>query len=239
MESAWIAAGAAAPLGAERGTPLPSAPLGTPAHLTPLPDQAVRLAEGDAGYIADFISAAEESELASVIDRQDWITDLRRRVQHYGYRYDYSKRDLTDDDRIGPLPGWVMEVCDRLVRQGVFESHPDQLIVNEYVPPQGIVPHTDRGCFGEVVASLSLLSDYVMDLYPNPRDKERKFPIVLERCSLLVLRGAARHQWRHGISARKSDTQPSRCDSDQSGPQKFPRHRRLSLTFRTVPRTRP
>ena len=207
----------------------------TPTHLTPPPEQAAKLAEGNAGYFADFISAAEEGALAAAIDQQGWITDLRRRVQHYGYRYDYSKRDLTEDDRIGPLPSWVMEICDRMVRRGVFASCPDQLIVNEYMPPQGIAPHTDRSCFGEVVASLSLLSDYVMDLYPSPRDKELKFPIVLERCSLLVLRGAARHRWRHGISARKSDLQPLCCDSEHLKPQKFPRNRRLSLTFRTVP----
>lgn len=37
-------------------------------------------------YIPHFISSEAEAELIRIIDQQPWLTDLRRRVQHYGYR---------------------------------------------------------------------------------------------------------------------------------------------------------
>lgn len=45
-------------------------------------------------YLPDFITAAEEQELLERIDREPWLTDLKRRVQHYGYKYDYRARAI-------------------------------------------------------------------------------------------------------------------------------------------------
>ena len=188
-------------------------------------DQFERLREGGADYQPYFINRQEEKELIAAIDHQHWIKDLRRRVQHYGYRYDYKKRMLTENDRIGDLPSWVLPICKRLVEQGVFQKHPDQLIVNEYQPGQGIAPHTDRNCFGSVVASISLGSDCMMNIFPDPKNKKNAFSIVLQHQSLLVLCGMARDKWLHGISPKKTDTQDG---------SKIPRSRRISLTFRTV-----
>lgn len=183
------------------------------------------LRAGGADYQSRFISVEEEEALIDAIDRQYWANNLRRRVQHYGYRYDYKERKATGDDRIGDLPDWVSFLCDRLVEQNIFETRPQQLIVNEYEPGQGIAPHADRDCFGPVVASVSAGSDCMMDIYRRPKVKETAFQIVLERCSLLVLRGAARDQWLHGIRSNKADSQNG---------HRIPRGRRLSLTFRTM-----
>ena len=52
---------------------------------------------------------------------------------------------------------------------------------------------------------------------------------LLEPRSLVVMRGEARNDWKHGIPARKSDAfagQTWRCPEGA--------HRRVSLTFRTV-----
>ena len=190
--------------------------------------QVTTLRAGGADYQPGFISAEEETALIDAIDRQYWAEDLRRRVQHYGYRYDYKERNATGDDRIGELPDWVSFLCDRLVERKIFETRPQQLIVNEYEPGQGIAPHADRDCFGPVVASVSLGSDCMMDIYRTPRVKEDAVQIVLERCSLLVLRGAARERWLHGIRPNKADSQDGR---------RVPRGRRLSLTFRAMEHT--
>ncbi len=189
------------------------------------PEQRRRLQNGGAEYLPEFITRQEESALITAIDATNWITDLRRRVQHYGYRYNYTKRNLSADDKIGALPEWAAGLCDRLLAQGVFSQYPEQLIVNEYQPGQGIAAHTDRDCFGEVLAGISLSSDCLMDIYPHPKDKNTSFAIALERRSLLAMRGASREQWLHGIRPNKSDTQNG---------HKIPRNRRLSLTFRTV-----
>lgn len=41
-------------------------------------------------YVENFITNEEERELLEHIDRGQWLFDLKRRVQHYGYKYDYK-----------------------------------------------------------------------------------------------------------------------------------------------------
>ena len=40
--------------------------------------------------VPDFVTPAEEERLLLRIDQAPWMTELSRRVQHYGYRYSYS-----------------------------------------------------------------------------------------------------------------------------------------------------
>lgn len=175
-------------------------------------------------YITDYISDDQHDALISYIDVQPWSAELRRRVQHYGYRYDYKARMVHDTSYLGPLPDWLANLAQQLCADGIFPSIPDQVIVNEYQPGQGISPHIDcTPCFGDTIASLSLGSSCVMQL-AHPASGRRE-DIVLQPCSLIVLSGDARYQWTHAIPARKSDT---------INGIKHPRIRRLSLTFRVM-----
>ena len=194
-------------------------------------EQMARLHGGGAQYLADFITPTEETSLLAAVDAAPWRTDLQRRVQHYGYRYDYTERNIESGDRLGALPLWAEKISHRLLQSNLFAVKPDQLIVNEYQPGQGIAPHTDRDCFGPVVASLSLGGDCMMRILPHGKSDRERFDIVLQRRSLVVFQGASRDVWRHGIAPRQSDRQDGR---------KIPRQRRVSLTFRTViPSPRP
>lgn len=170
-------------------------------------------------YIPDFITVEEERQLVQFIDAQPWNTDLRRRTQHYGYRYDYTKSTI--DDPLGPLPCSFDMLCDRLVQRGIFEDRPVQVIVNEYEPGQGISPHIDKSVFGPVVASLSLLSSVPMEMSKDDEKQE----VRMRPRSLLVLSQSARYKWKHGIVARKSDSLQG---------QRVSRGRRISITFRTL-----
>ena len=51
-------------------------------------------------YISDFIDEAIEAELLKTIDAQPWKHDLKRRVQHYGYAYDYKAKNVTADSKL-------------------------------------------------------------------------------------------------------------------------------------------
>ena len=176
-------------------------------------------------YAPEYITPAEEAELIAAVDAEPWLEDLRRRVQHYGYRYDYKARRVDASMYLGPLPAWVESVAARLVTTGDMSAVPDQLIVHEYEPGQGISSHRDCvPCFGETICSVSLGSTCVM-LF---EDSENRESLVLERRSLLALRGDARYLWKHSIPARRNDR-------DEHGLR--PRGRRLSLTFRTIVRS--
>lgn len=175
-------------------------------------------------YIPDFISVQEQDFLLSQIDQQLWLTDIKRRVQHYGYKYDYKARAVGNDAYLGPLPDWLSSISKKLHDDGIFPLVPDQVIVNEYLPGQGISAHIDCiPCFADTIASLSLGSPCIMD-FSNLKTGEKK-SLVLEERSLIVLSGPARYEWQHAIPARKSDV---------INGIKTERARRVSLTFRNV-----
>ena len=91
-------------------------------------------------YEPGFMTSAECDSLLGSIGGRPWMNDLKRRVQHYGWRYDYSFRLITENMKAEPLPDFIQDVAERLRRRGWFTQTPDQVIVNEYEPGQGIAP---------------------------------------------------------------------------------------------------
>ena len=175
-------------------------------------------------YLENYIPEYEADRLVREIDAAPWRTDLKRRVQHYGYRYDYKARQARREDYLGSLPELFQQLAERLTAEGHFQSVPDQVIVNEYQPGQGISAHIDcQPCFGATIASLSLLSACVMRF--TSQTHSQQMDLHLQSASLLVLKDDARHLWTHGIQPRKSDVIAG---------QKHYRSRRISLTFRTM-----
>ena len=175
-------------------------------------------------YFVNFISEDKERELIQIIDQQEWLSDLKRRVKHYGWKYDYKAKKITSDLRIGNLPMWLEEIAEHLYDKDIFNKIPDQVIVNEYQVGQGISAHIDCvPCFGDRIASLSLVSDAVME-FINPNTNQ-KVPILLEQRSLVLLSGSARYEWQHKIPARKTDKINNQITA---------RKRRISMTFREV-----
>ena len=120
-------------------------------------------------YLPNFVTTAEADTVVAHIDDQPWRSDLKRRVQHYGYRYDYKAQAVGRDAYLGPLPDWLSPTCLKLVSEGLLATIPDQVIVNEYLPGQGISEHVDCvPCFGDRIASLSLGSPCMMN-FTHPR----------------------------------------------------------------------
>ena len=174
-----------------------------------------------------FISEERQRMIMKCIDSAPWMIDLRRRVQHYGWRYDYSARFVSEDMRAAPLPTLMRDLADALYERGWFGKPPDQVIVNEYEPGQGIAPHVDRDCFGPTVATLSLGDCWPMEFTRVRRHaaREERVELLLDVGSVLVLNGEARSTWMHGIAKRKTDGR---------GPSRRARRRRVSVTFRTM-----
>jgi alkylated DNA repair dioxygenase AlkB len=177
----------------------------------------------------DFIDAGTECAIVAAVDAlppEDWDTSLRRRVLHFGHRYEYGRRRIASGKGSTSLlfPAWLATLAESLVTLGAFREHPDAAIVNEYAPGQGISHHVDAPVFGDTIAGISLLSATVME-FSHPGGAFRT--IDLPPRSLLILTGEARRVWRHAIPARKSDPDPH-------GGSRRPRGRRLSVTLRTV-----
>lgn len=173
----------------------------------------------------DFITSEEEKELLINVDLNNWLTDLKRRVQHYGYKYDYKARRIDNSFFIGPIPDWMLFLSARLREKEIINFIPDQAIVNEYVEDQGISPHIDcEPCFGDTIISISLGTSCVFNFEREPNSKD-KIPLFLEPGTLVVMTGESRFHWYHGIQNRKSD---------EFNGVKYKRGRRVSITFRKV-----
>jgi alkylated DNA repair dioxygenase AlkB len=172
-------------------------------------------------YLPNFLTPEATGLLTNAIDTQPWETTLSRRTQQYGYSY-VHKSAVLNRAFLGELPGFLSVLAERLVAEGHFATLPDQVIINEYEPGQGIGLHVDATVyFGPVVASLSLLAPVIMQF----AREDAKAELWLEPGSLLVLRGAARTDWKHGIAARQTDRWEDIA---------IPRQRRISVTFRTL-----
>lgn len=175
-------------------------------------------------YLPNWITQTEHDNLLNEIDKMPWETTLKRRVQQYGFRYDYTKaKNMVmshKDNYIGPLPDFLQEVAIRLFDEKIFTEIPDEILVNEYFPGQGIANHVDcLPCFDDTVVSLSLGSQCIMDLKKGTETVYKH----LEKNSILILKGESRYEWSHGIRANKSDIINGKW---------VPRTRRVSVTFR-------
>lgn len=174
-------------------------------------------------YIDNFVSEEEEATLMEHIDASPWDTTLKRRTQHYGSKYSYTKGDVAQP--APPIPEWCNFLMDRLMEQDIIQVRPDQLIINEYQPGQGIGPHVDSvASFADGIVSISLGSNIMMDFKHKTSSESEQ--LYLKKRSMLALHKEARYDWRHSIAGKKND--------HYGGPYPIVRKRRVSLTFRKI-----
>lgn len=174
-------------------------------------------------YRTGALSPAEQAALVAQIDAEDWQMRWSRAVQLYGRQYNYSANSAPLPTA-GPFPGWLHELGIHLVRRGFLPCQPNQAVINDYPPGQGIAPHRDyESPHMTYVASISLLSAVTMDFLPlQPAPRQH---LYLEPGSVLLLQNAALLAWKHGIARRQSDLVKG---------QRIPRRRRIGLTLRHV-----
>jgi alkylated DNA repair dioxygenase AlkB len=171
------------------------------------------------------INKETESQLYKFLMEQKWVAGPGgkngRRVQQYGYSYDYTTKTIKDAP---PIPQVLSDLILKLTEQKLLNGKINQIIVNEYVPGQGITPHTDHvKWFGEQISSLTLGSGCNMIF--GKMDSKICETIYLEPRSLIMLTGESRWKFTHSIPAVKKD---------KVGTKIIPRGTRLSITFRQV-----
>jgi alkylated DNA repair protein alkB family protein 8 len=95
--------------------------------------------------LPDFVSAEEEDAILQLVDvQQHWESLAKRRVLHFGTKFDYASRGLGGEEH--PLPPLLRAVACRIEALPGSQAM-DQLTVNEYTPGVGISPHVgERGC---------------------------------------------------------------------------------------------
>lgn len=212
-------------------------------------------------YIPDFITNIEEEQLLNKIYQaplSKWKSLKNRRLQNWGGVV-HEKGLLPQD-----LPTWLKRITERISTQtSLFPSSINHVLINEYLPNQGIMPHQDGPAYFPVVAILSLESPVVMNFTPHSSflenlkmkakngdlelsDAERSsFSVLLMPRSLLIFKDDVYCNYLHGIS----DDEMQKCDKVMDADKLLPEldlhnsvdgkslHRsqkRVSLTCRVV-----
>ncbi|EAA58958.1 hypothetical protein AN4070.2 [Aspergillus nidulans FGSC A4] len=199
---------------------------------------------GEAFYIPDFVDEEEEERLLAKISSAPlpvWKHLSHRRLQTYP-----SALTATNTLLSSPLPPWLTTtppIVERFRALHLFDDSPhkgpNHVLVNEYNPGQGIMPHEDGAAYHPLVATVSLGGVVVLDLYEKNnnlssgtrddaadkgngggRTRQPKYRILQERRSLLVTKGSIYRDYLHGIAERHKEAnlgQDSICNWEQLG----------------------
>ncbi|KAI4340602.1 hypothetical protein MLD38_025421 [Melastoma candidum] len=170
-------------------------------------------------YIPDFITSIEESHLLDCVyncPSSKWKSLKNRRLQNWG--------GIVHEKGLLPqqLPPWLVNIADKIYEEsGLFPLAINHVLINEYLPNQGIMPHQDGPAYYPVVAILSLGSPVVMEFAPHSSLQadmstddlsgdssaeadmwagyHRSFSIILMPRSLLIFKDDVYTRYLHGI----------------------------------------
>ncbi|EJT97172.1 hypothetical protein DACRYDRAFT_119640 [Dacryopinax primogenitus] len=200
-------------------------------------------------YIRDFVTREEEQYLMRKVEsapKGKWRTLNGRRLQVWGGELTRSNALLSQ-----PLPPWLTDHPDlmsRIGRTDIFaktkQRQPNHVIVNEYLPGQGIFAHKDGPAYYPAVATLSLGGHGMMQ-YHAPLSSVPAYSLFLEPRSLVITTGELYEEYSHSIEAVDEDdlgkadiTNLSLLGDEWSRRVKrgetVPREKRISLTCRVV-----
>ncbi|KAH8803263.1 alkylated DNA repair protein-like protein alkB 6 [Xylogone sp. PMI_703] len=172
-------------------------------------------------YIADFLTVEEEELLLRKIEtapRPRWTQLKNRRLQVW-------PSDLAKGDTLleAPLPQWLIDpVIPRLLSLPVSKAEstrnifadsphkaPNHVLINEYLPGQGIMPHKDGPAYYPVVCTVSLGAKLCLDLYGSKEDgateASPRWRVLQEPRSLLITSSDLYENYLHGIAEIKHD----------------------------------
>ena len=96
-----------------------------------------------------------------------WQHLAKRKIQHYGYKFDYPKNTVNERAIDSSLPPWtealLMDIYKYLQDMN-FSLKLNQLTINCYNPGDGIAFHSDsHSSFCDLFVIVSLGSDVIMD----------------------------------------------------------------------------
>ena len=198
-------------------------------------------------YVRNFITIEDEKYLLNRIDKTPalkWTQLSNRRLQNWG---GLPKPSGMIAEKIDP---WLMKFLDRVNSLKIFEDKmANHILLNEYKPGQGIMPHLDGDLFYPTISTISLGSHTVMHFYEQDLGEEnnvkslherRVCSLFIEPRSLLVLKNDMYNKYLHGIEEVSEDTLGSniaRLPEGSSIGSQMQRGIRYSLTIRNVPKT--
>ncbi|KAK7908303.1 hypothetical protein PG985_015606 [Apiospora marii] len=209
-------------------------------------------------YIPNFLSVDEERAILNKIDsvpRPKWTQLTHRRLQTWPSELIQNR--LVD----APLPDWLNEPvvprlqsipispdtnADHIFSQSPH-SKPNHVLINEYPPGIGIMPHKDGAAYHPIVCTVSLGSSLVLDIHKSKDDGALNttpvYRVLQEPRSLLITTEDLYTDYLHGIADVEEDLDLSEStianwsllrSKEPFVDGRNPRGTRTSLTYRDV-----
>lgn len=190
-------------------------------------------------YIPNFITQEEEDHILKhvySVPKPKWTCLSNRRLQDYG--------GVPHDKGMIPekIPTWLQQYVDKITHLNVFDGKkPNHVLVNEYSPGQGIMPHTDGPLFFPTVTTISCGSHTVLEFSENNEKRDKICDLLLERCSLVIVKDDMYTTYLHSIKELDVDivggcANLENCMMKYSLNEQLKRETRVSLTIRNVPK---
>jgi len=193
-------------------------------------------------YIPNFIDGDQEEDLIRRVydaPKPKWRDLKNRRLQNWG-GVPHKDRALLASEEI---PIWLKIVIDRVMeRTKLFENErrPNHVLVNEYLPGQGIMAHTDGPLYHPIVANITLGSHGVLEIRENNESRKLVGEILLEQKSLLITKDELYSSYLHGIAEKTADVvekeRMKNLDLCSITEGTMDRGTRVSLTIRNIPK---
>lgn len=200
----------------------------------------------DMYYVPNFLSVEQQERLLDKIYGSNlWQNLNRRRLQQWG-GVPEAKGMIAS-----PLPDWLAQISDLLLQQGYTTDRCNHVLINEYQPGQGIMPHEDGPLYTPHFAIVSLKSALLLDFYPKKQQhpdqddddtyvRTRVCSLWLEPGSVVIISNAAYTHYLHGIEERTCDVLDDNVINlrdDNIRSSHHDRQLRVSLTIRHVKKT--
>ena len=154
-------------------------------------------------YVDDLVVPDAERELLRLLETLPWEAvifrgyEARRRVVHFGHRYDFEARGVSPGL---PIPDAFVTLRERVAT--FADQDPErfvEVLATEYRPGSTIGWHSDAPAFGSTVLGVSLASACRMRFRRRAPDGWLRWDRVLEPRSAYVIGGEARTAWQHSI----------------------------------------
>lgn len=179
-------------------------------------------------YIPNYLTNDEILKIEEyLLKSNEWFTLTKnpksRKVIHFGYNYSYDRSGIK---KIKDIPNFFSDLVttEKINNKLGFEllkDKMDQLIINEYLPGQGISKHIDHiKYFGSIIICLTIGSPVNINFVEANNESNIK-KIKVEIGSLYIMSGDSRYKWKHYIEQKKEDDGIKRMI-------------RTSLTYRTI-----
>ncbi|XP_060524583.1 alpha-ketoglutarate-dependent dioxygenase alkB homolog 6 [Cylas formicarius] len=190
-------------------------------------------------YIPEFLTPAEEDAILKKVygaPKPKWTCLSNRRLQQYGGA-PHEKGMFPEE-----IPSWLQFVINKVHGLSAFdEKKPNHVLVNEYLPGQGIMPHTDGPLFYPIISTVSCGSHTVLEFLENNDNRNKICEVLVEPRSLIVVKNDMYTKHLHCIRERKTDNINSCVNwknntSNSMNNKELARGVRVSLTIRHVPK---